>query len=636
MAGRIPQHFIDELVARTDIIEVIGSRVQLKRAGREYKACCPFHDEKTPSFTVSADKQFYHCFGCGAHGTALGFVMELRPSRFRRGGRGTRGARRSRGAARRRRCRARAPNEELYVALERAALFFRQSLSGEPTGARLLARARPGSPDSIARFGIGYAPHALGRPARPLRHEPTRNARCCCARVSSSSATEPPRRQRPLRSLPRPRHVPDPRCARPHDRLRRTRARPGRAEVSELARNRAVPQGPRALRAVRGAAGDAQPAAPAGRRGLHGRRAACTRPASPMPSRRSVRRRRPSTCSGFSASSAKSCSASTVTAPDAPRPGARSRTRWARSSRAGRCASCSCPTVTIRTRSSARKARRPSRRGSAAAMPAVRLPDRRACVALRHGERRRQGAAGRAGAAADPADPVRRLSRAAGGPAGREWCACRPRVSAELLGPAGPDRERPSRAGGGPGGADVHGRRPTRRPLAGRGNLVRQAVTLLVHFPAPPRRRRRNWRPVRRRPARRALLLELLAQLREDPAPSTAVLLERWRDRPEHTSLSRLAVAECLAPDAGRGGRGTRSPRIARLVAEENPGAPPGRAAGPGPGHGAVRPGKAGASGAPAGPALVRSARRSNHGILDCPMVYFRSFLSPPLRGAPS
>ena len=87
MAGRIPQHFIDELIARTDIVEVIGSRVPLKRAGREYKACCPFHDEKTPSFTVSPDKQFYHCFGCGAHGTALGFLMEYdhtsssRPSR---------------------------------------------------------------------------------------------------------------------------------------------------------------------------------------------------------------------------------------------------------------------------------------------------------------------------------------------------------------------------------------------------------------------------------------------------------------------------------------------------------------------------------------------------------------------------
>ncbi|HET9693217.1 MAG TPA: CHC2 zinc finger domain-containing protein, partial [Steroidobacteraceae bacterium] len=74
--ARIPQHFIDELVARTDIVEVIGSRVQLKKAGREYKACCPFHDEKTPSFWVSVEKQFYHCFGCGVHGTVLGFLME--------------------------------------------------------------------------------------------------------------------------------------------------------------------------------------------------------------------------------------------------------------------------------------------------------------------------------------------------------------------------------------------------------------------------------------------------------------------------------------------------------------------------------------------------------------------------------
>jgi DNA primase len=76
MAGRIPQAFIDELIARADIVEIISSRVPLKRAGREYKACCPFHDEKTPSFWVSPDKQFYHCFGCGAHGTALGFLME--------------------------------------------------------------------------------------------------------------------------------------------------------------------------------------------------------------------------------------------------------------------------------------------------------------------------------------------------------------------------------------------------------------------------------------------------------------------------------------------------------------------------------------------------------------------------------
>ncbi len=76
MAGRIPQHFIDELLARVDIVEVVGSRVALKRSGRESKGCCPFHNEKSPSFYVNPVKQFYHCFGCGAHGTAISFLME--------------------------------------------------------------------------------------------------------------------------------------------------------------------------------------------------------------------------------------------------------------------------------------------------------------------------------------------------------------------------------------------------------------------------------------------------------------------------------------------------------------------------------------------------------------------------------
>lgn len=76
MAGRIPQSFIDDILQRVDIVEVIDSRVPLKKAGREYKACCPFHGEKTPSFTVSPQKQFYHCFGCGAHGSAIGFLMD--------------------------------------------------------------------------------------------------------------------------------------------------------------------------------------------------------------------------------------------------------------------------------------------------------------------------------------------------------------------------------------------------------------------------------------------------------------------------------------------------------------------------------------------------------------------------------
>ena len=75
MAGLIPRAFIDDLIARADLVELISARVPLKRAGREYKANCPFHNEKTPSFWVNPVKQFYHCFGCGAHGTALDFLM---------------------------------------------------------------------------------------------------------------------------------------------------------------------------------------------------------------------------------------------------------------------------------------------------------------------------------------------------------------------------------------------------------------------------------------------------------------------------------------------------------------------------------------------------------------------------------
>lgn len=76
MAGLIPRQFIDDLLARTDIVELIDAKVPLKKAGKNYQACCPFHTEKSPSFTVSRDKQFYHCFGCGAHGNAISFVME--------------------------------------------------------------------------------------------------------------------------------------------------------------------------------------------------------------------------------------------------------------------------------------------------------------------------------------------------------------------------------------------------------------------------------------------------------------------------------------------------------------------------------------------------------------------------------
>ncbi|MCX7053249.1 MAG: DNA primase [Proteobacteria bacterium] len=155
--ARIPQHFIDELVARTDIIEVIGSRVQLKKAGREYKACCPFHDEKTPSFWVSVDKQFYHCFGCGAHGTVLGFVMEYDHLGFieavedlaaRAGLEVPREGGAAAGPVN--------PHDELYVAMERAALYFRQCLSGD-SRARDYVKRRGLDADVVQKFGIGYA-----------------------------------------------------------------------------------------------------------------------------------------------------------------------------------------------------------------------------------------------------------------------------------------------------------------------------------------------------------------------------------------------------------------------------------------------------------------------------------------------
>lgn len=77
MAGKIPRTFIDDLIARHDIVDIVDARVKLKKQGKNFGACCPFHNEKTPSFSVSQEKQFYHCFGCGAHGNVLDFVMEF-------------------------------------------------------------------------------------------------------------------------------------------------------------------------------------------------------------------------------------------------------------------------------------------------------------------------------------------------------------------------------------------------------------------------------------------------------------------------------------------------------------------------------------------------------------------------------
>ncbi len=160
MPGRIPQNFIDELIARADIVEVIGSRVALKKAGREYKACCPFHNEKTASFWVSPDKQFYHCFGCGAHGTALGFLMQYDQLPFPEAVEDLAGRLGltvpHEGAP------VRAPVDDLaplYALLERVAAFYAATLKASARG-RGYAESRGLEPEIIERFQIGYAPDA--------------------------------------------------------------------------------------------------------------------------------------------------------------------------------------------------------------------------------------------------------------------------------------------------------------------------------------------------------------------------------------------------------------------------------------------------------------------------------------------
>jgi DNA primase len=157
MSGRIPQSFIDDLVGRTDIVELIGARVPLKKSGREFKACCPFHDEKSPSFWVSPDKQFYHCFGCGAHGTSLGFLMNYDRLSFpeaieelasRAGVEIPRDTRPDDGRNR--------EDADLAALMARVAAHWAQQLPGNRRAAEYIAR-RGLSPETLQKFGIGYA-----------------------------------------------------------------------------------------------------------------------------------------------------------------------------------------------------------------------------------------------------------------------------------------------------------------------------------------------------------------------------------------------------------------------------------------------------------------------------------------------
>ncbi|WP_282363446.1 DNA primase [Pseudomonas sp. PS01297] len=163
MAGLIPQSFIDDLLNRTDIVDVVSSRVQMKKAGKNYTACCPFHKEKTPSFSVSPDKQFYYCFGCGAGGNALGFIMDHDNLDFPQAveelakAAGMEIPREEGGRSHK----PRQPTDSpLYPLLTAAADFYRQALKSHP--ARKVAveylKGR-GLTGEIARdFGLGFAP----------------------------------------------------------------------------------------------------------------------------------------------------------------------------------------------------------------------------------------------------------------------------------------------------------------------------------------------------------------------------------------------------------------------------------------------------------------------------------------------
>ena len=153
----IPRDFIDTLLARVDIVDVIDRRVSLKKAGQNYQACCPFHSEKTPSFTVSPTKQFYHCFGCGAHGTALGFLMEYEHMSFPDAVAALAqdvGLPVPESAQEPDRPK---PPPALWDALEQAARFYKQQLKQSPRAIDYLKRR--GLTGAIAaRYGIGYAP----------------------------------------------------------------------------------------------------------------------------------------------------------------------------------------------------------------------------------------------------------------------------------------------------------------------------------------------------------------------------------------------------------------------------------------------------------------------------------------------
>lgn len=175
MAGLIPQSFIDELLSRTDIVEVIDKRVKLRKTGKNYSACCPFHQEKTPSFSVEPDKQFYYCFGCGAAGNALGFVMNFDQKEFPEAVEslaadlGLTVPREERGGQSPQK---KQEHQDLLSALEQANQYYQLQLRQHPGRERAITYLKGrGLTGQIAkRFGIGFAPPGWENLVQHLEH----------------------------------------------------------------------------------------------------------------------------------------------------------------------------------------------------------------------------------------------------------------------------------------------------------------------------------------------------------------------------------------------------------------------------------------------------------------------------------
>lgn len=174
-AGRIPQAFIDEVLLRTDIVDLIDARVKLKRAGKNYAACCPFHQEKSPSFTVNREKQFYYCFGCGASGNALSFLMEHDRLEFIDGLKQLAGhagmtlpETREAGGSQR------DSQQPLFDALDAAAQYFEQQLRQAPARDRAVSYLKKrGVTGAVAKhFRLGYAPPGWDNMLQSLGKDP--------------------------------------------------------------------------------------------------------------------------------------------------------------------------------------------------------------------------------------------------------------------------------------------------------------------------------------------------------------------------------------------------------------------------------------------------------------------------------